>query len=76
MTGFILTGVGLPIITVAAVALVRENASELGENVHPLFGTIFILVIYLAIGPFFGIPRAANVAYEIGILPQLSANAM
>lgn len=76
MAGFILTGVGLPIITVAAVALFRNNASELGENVHPLFGVIFIWIIYLAIGPFFGIPRAANVAYEIGVLPMLSARSM
>ncbi|QHE53958.1 branched-chain amino acid transport system II carrier protein [Pontibacillus sp. HMF3514] len=69
--GFILTGVGLPIVGVAAIALVSDDAKALGSRVHPVFGLVFTAVIYLAIGPFFGIPRAANVAYEMGVMPVI-----
>ncbi|MFC7319455.1 branched-chain amino acid transport system II carrier protein [Halobacillus campisalis] len=69
--GFVLTGVGLPIITVAAISLVRNGAVELAGRVHPLFGIVFTSIIYLAIGPFFGIPRAANVGFETGISPWI-----
>ncbi|WP_226036228.1 branched-chain amino acid transport system II carrier protein [Aquibacillus saliphilus] len=70
--GFILTGVGLPIIAVAAIALISNKTTELGTQVHPLFAIGFSSLIYLAIGPFFGIPRAANVAYEMSIIPLFS----
>ena len=69
IAGFILTGVGLPIVGVAAIALVSDDAKALASRVHPLFGLVFTAIIYLAIGPFFGIPRAANVAYEMGVMP-------
>ncbi|WP_181347695.1 branched-chain amino acid transport system II carrier protein [Thalassobacillus sp. CUG 92003] len=72
IAGFVLTGVGLPILTVAAISLVGNGAVELGQRVHPWFGVIFTSIVYLAIGPFFGIPRAANVAYEMGVSPLIT----
>src|SRR5690625_3080545 len=69
ISGFIITGVGLPILTVTAISLVKNDARELADRVHPLFGLIFTSIAYLTIGPFFGIPRAATVAYEMGIQP-------
>ncbi|SIS40779.1 branched-chain amino acid transport system II carrier protein [Salimicrobium flavidum] len=67
--GFIITGVGLPIIAVTAVSLSKGGVMELSGRVHPTFAIAFISLIYLAVGPFFGIPRAANVAYEMGTAP-------
>ncbi|MBR3118215.1 branched-chain amino acid transport system II carrier protein [Oceanobacillus profundus] len=67
--GFIITGVGLPILAVTAISFVKNDARELSDHVHPLFGLIFTSIIYLAIAPFFGIPRAATVAYEMSIEP-------
>jgi LIVCS family branched-chain amino acid:cation transporter len=67
--GFIVTGVGLPLLSVAAVAFAKDGVHSLGNSVHPLFSFCFALAVYLAIGPFFGIPRAASVAYEIGAKP-------
>ncbi|GAB4074866.1 branched-chain amino acid transport system II carrier protein [Barrientosiimonas marina] len=67
--GFILTGVGLPVVAVAAVSFVSNDARELADHVHPLFGLIFTTVVYLAIGPFFGIPRASTVAFEMTVEP-------
>ncbi|WP_368042541.1 branched-chain amino acid transport system II carrier protein [Ectobacillus sp. JY-23] len=65
--GFIVTGVGLPFLVLAAVSLVKGGAQELAGRVHPLFGTFFIAVVYLSIGPFLAIPRNANVAFEMSV---------
>ncbi|HJV30997.1 MAG TPA: branched-chain amino acid transport system II carrier protein [Bacillales bacterium] len=69
--GFILTGVGLPLLVLISIALVKDGVNTLGNRVHPWFGTIFTIVVYLSIGPFFGIPRNANVAFEMGFKPFL-----
>ncbi|KPD00339.1 Branched-chain amino acid transport system 2 carrier protein [Geobacillus sp. BCO2] len=61
-----MTGVGLPLLSVAAAAFMKDGLRSLGDAAHPLFSFCFSLAVYLAIGPFFGIPRAASVAYEIG----------
>lgn len=72
IAGFVITGVGLPILAVTAISFVKNDARELADKVHPVFGLIFTSVVYLAIGPFFGIPRAASVAFEMGIEPFTS----
>lgn len=72
MAGFAITGILLPYITVIIVAHMNGGVESVGNKVHPIFGTIFAICIYLSIGALYGIPRAANVAYEIGtqhILP-------
>lgn len=71
--GFILTGVGLPLIVLIAIARVKDGVNTLGSRVHPWFGVIFTIVVYLSIGPFFGIPRNANVAFEMGIKPFIGS---
>ncbi|MDQ0214334.1 LIVCS family branched-chain amino acid:cation transporter [Oikeobacillus pervagus] len=71
--GFIVTGIGLPILSVTAVALMDNGVRSIGDNVHPIFGIFFAVIIYFAIGPFFGIPRGANVAYEMAIAPFLTS---
>lgn len=69
IAGFVITGVGLPILAVTAISFVKNDARELADRVHPLFGLIFTSVVYLAIGPFFGIPRAATVAFQMSVEP-------
>jgi len=71
ITGFIITAVGLPLVVIAAIALVKDGVNTLGNRVHPWFGAIFTVIVYLSIGPFFGIPRNANVAFEMGFKPFL-----
>ena len=39
---------------------------------HPAFAKVFPVIIYLTIGPLFGIPRTGTVTYEIGVAPFLS----
>ncbi|RZT16469.1 branched-chain amino acid transport system II carrier protein [Fictibacillus sp. BK138] len=74
MAGFIVTGVGLPFAVLFAVSLVKGGVQTIGNRVHPLFSTVFMVVIYLSIGPFLAIPRNANVAYEMGVKPFLSTH--
>lgn len=62
----LLTGVGLPLLTVIAISLSGNGMQQLASHVHPLFGIFFTVVVYIAIGPSMGIPRVANVAYEMG----------
>ncbi|MGP4059254.1 branched-chain amino acid transport system II carrier protein [Halobacillus sp. H74] len=74
--GFVITGVGMPIVTVAAISLVRNGAVQLAGRVHPTFGLLFTAMVYLVIGPFFAIPRATNVAFETGVAPFLNGEAL
>ncbi|WP_138420237.1 branched-chain amino acid transport system II carrier protein [Aquibacillus sediminis] len=76
IAGFITTGVGLPILAVVAISLTKNKSAELGMRVHPMFSIVFSSVIYLAIGPFFGSPRAANVGYEMGVEPFLGGSGL
>ncbi|WP_100402095.1 branched-chain amino acid transport system II carrier protein [Bacillus sp. FJAT-42315] len=72
--GFLITGVGLPLLGVIAIARAGGSVQAIAGRVSPLFGVIFTIVMYLAIGPFFGIPRTGTVAYEISVSPFLSEN--
>ena len=44
---------------------------ELDEKIHPIFSLAYLIALYLAIGPFFAIPRTATVSYNIGVAPFL-----
>lgn len=71
--GFLLTGVGLPLLGVIAVAL-TGSAKGLADKAHPVFGTILIVCIYLTIGPLFAIPRTGTVSYVIAVEPFLGSH--
>jgi branched-chain amino acid:cation transporter, LIVCS family len=70
--GFLVTGVGLPVLAVFTIARSGGDLNDLSKRVHPTFAKIFPVIIYLTIGPFFGIPRTGTVTYEIGVAPFLS----
>lgn len=71
--GFLLTGVGLPLLGVAALGISRSNGLlELSQRIGKRYGILFSSALYLTIGPFFAVPRCATVSFEIGILPMLS----
>ncbi|PID23054.1 branched-chain amino acid transport system II carrier protein [Sporosarcina sp. P3] len=66
ITGFLITGVLLPFMAVMAIALSDNGLLSMGSRVHKVFGIVFAIIIYMSIGAFYGIPRASNVAYELG----------
>ena len=70
--GFLITGVGLPLLAIVAVAKNGGDLQILSSRVHPVFGIIFTAIVYLSIGPFFAIPRTGAVSYNIGVAPFLS----
>lgn len=70
--GFLVTGVGLPLLAVFTIARSGGDLNDLSLRVHPLFAKVFPVIIYLTIGPFFGMPRTGTVTYEIGVAPFLS----
>src|SRR5699024_883183 len=69
IAGFISTAVLIPLLAVISVSLSNNGLLAIGQRVHPLFGLIFAIIVYLSIGAFYGIPRASSVAYELGFVP-------
>lgn len=67
--GFLLTGVGLPLLTVVALARVGGGMDRLTAPLGRGAGTLLAVAVYLAIGPLFATPRTAVVSFEMGIAP-------
>jgi len=61
---FLVTSVLFPVLGVAAVAL-SGGLRALTERVSPKFAVVFTVAIYLSIGPFLGIPRAASLPFAM-----------
>ncbi|QWH32127.1 branched-chain amino acid transport system II carrier protein (plasmid) [Bacillus mycoides] len=72
ISGFVVSSIGLPLLAIAAISLFGGNVSTLASRIHPACGVIIPLIIYLAIGPFFAIPRTGTVSYEMAVAPFLS----
>ncbi|WP_071394018.1 branched-chain amino acid transport system II carrier protein [Bacillus tuaregi] len=71
--GFIITGVGLPLLGVIALGFSgKSDLQSLASRVSPFFGVAFTVALYLSIGPLFAIPRTATVSFEIGIKPFIA----
>ena len=70
LTGFLLTGAGLPLLGVLAIVHSgSRDVQALASRVSPLYGIAFSVLLYLAIGPLFAAPRTATVSFEIALLP-------
>ena len=74
--GFLVTGVGIPLLSVAALGMSRsEGLLDLSSKVGKGYGYFFTCLLYLTIGPFFAIPRCASTSFSVGILPALNDRA-
>ncbi len=67
---FCLTAVALPVLGIASVAK-SHSLEKLINRVDVKFGLIFTILLYITIGPAFAIPRAANMPFEITVMPLL-----
>lgn len=73
--GFLVTGVGLPLLGVAALGISRcGGLAELSARVGKRYSVFFTCALYLTIGPFFAIPRCATVSYTVGVEPMLGGS--
>lgn len=70
--GFVVTGVGLPLLGVAAVAKAGGDLEQLGNRVHPVFAKIITTIVVLCIGPLLAIPRTAATTFEVSIAPFMA----
>ncbi|AIR90355.1 branched-chain amino acid transport system II carrier protein [Pseudomonas cremoricolorata] len=67
--GFLVTAVGLPVITVVALAKVGGGMDALSSPIGKFFGGLLAAVCYLSVGPLFATPRTATVSFEVGVAP-------
>lgn len=67
--GFILTGVGFPLLGIISTSLSgKKDIDEFANKVSPWFAKLFFIALILAIGPLLAIPRTGATAYEITFL--------
>lgn len=74
LAGFIVTDVGLPLLGIAAVVCAGRSLDNMVGRAGKKFGTFFIVLMYLLIGPFFAIPRTGSVSFELVVTPFLGAD--
>jgi LIVCS family branched-chain amino acid:cation transporter len=72
MSGFLITGVGLVLLAIIALAISGGTVEKLASRVHPKFGILFSVALFLTLGPIYVIPRTTSVVYEISVLPIIT----
>lgn len=71
MFGFLMTAVGLPLVTILAVAKAGNGWAGMTRLLPAGVATMMATAIYIVIGPAFAAPRTGLVAYEMGLKPFL-----
>lgn len=66
--GFLLTGVGLPLLGVLAFTKVGR-LEDFSIKISSRFNTLYCTALILVIGPLFAIPRTGSTTFEMGVLP-------
>ncbi len=69
ITGFLLSAVLLPVLTVIALAISGRDVRSVASRGGKVFAVSFSVVTYLAIGAFFGIPRTGAVSFSTAVAP-------
>ena len=69
MIGFMMTGIGLPILGVVAAAKAGGKLEDVAGKVNKTFSILFGSLIMICIGPLLAIPRTCATTYEIAIQP-------
>ncbi|AOA57996.1 branched-chain amino acid transport system II carrier protein [Acinetobacter larvae] len=70
--GFLITAVGLPVITIVALSRTDGSITILSSPLGKTASLLLTIICYLSVGPLFAIPRTASVSYEIGFMNYLS----
>ena len=73
MSGFLVTAVGLPAFTIIVLGRIGST-TNLTKALPKWLATTFWVLLFTAIGPAFGMPRAVTVAYEMGLKPFFKAD--
>lgn len=75
MLGFLLTGVGLPAMTLITLAAIGGSA-QLTDKLPKNIALIFWIILFLMIGPLFAIPRSIAVANTFAAEPFFGQDAL
>ncbi|WP_353893630.1 branched-chain amino acid transport system II carrier protein [Proteinivorax hydrogeniformans] len=67
--GFLLTGVGLPLLGIIAVSKSGGDLESLASKVNSKFGRFLACGVILTLGPLVAIPRTSATTYEMAIAP-------
>ncbi|MDU1314700.1 MAG: branched-chain amino acid transport system II carrier protein [Clostridium septicum] len=67
--GFIITGVGLPLLAILACSKGDGTFETLAGKIDKKFAVLCTAILFIAIGPMLGIPRTAATTYELTIHP-------
>ena len=71
--GFAVSAIGLPVLGVAAVAR-TGGLPVLAGRAGKAFSVVFVMLIYLSIGPCLAIPRTASTSFEMAVTPFVGAS--
>lgn len=66
--GFLLSAVCLPVLGVISVTK-SGGINNIASKVHPKFAFVFIMILYLSIGPCLAIPRTASTSFSMAVTP-------
>lgn len=69
MGGFLITGVGMVLLAIIALTRGGGTVEKLAGRVHPVFATVFSILLFLTLGPIYVVPRTTSVVYEIAVNP-------
>ncbi|KAA9245039.1 branched-chain amino acid transport system II carrier protein [Corynebacterium sp. MSK035] len=76
ITGFLLTGVALPVLAIIAIAISGNNLRDLAFRAGRIFSLGFPVIAYLSIGAFYALPRTGAVSYETGVQPIFGSDSL
>ncbi len=71
MLGFLLGGIGLPVLTIITMAMTGSDVRSLGARAGKVFNIAFCVVAYLSVGAMYAIPRTGAVSYSAVVDPVL-----
>ncbi|MBF0781050.1 MULTISPECIES: branched-chain amino acid transport system II carrier protein [unclassified Granulicatella] len=75
--GFLVSDVGISIgAIILGVMTLGGYSREIEQKISPTFSILFLVVLYLTLGPIFAIPRTAAVSYEMGFSSFVSNNSL
>lgn len=70
--GFSISGALFPLLAILAIVVTNSDGLyDLAKPVGKWYATLFLILVHLTIGPFFGTPRTAATAFEMAAKPFL-----
>lgn len=70
--GFIITGVGVPLLGILSSMRVNGKFELFGDKVGKKFSLIYSIALFILIGPLLAIPRTAATTFELAFAPNFA----